>query len=481
MLRSLWFKLTLYFSLLFYVFSIFFNSLLVVAIIPSEYRKMFVPEVVADAIREERYILIQLLKHVEDENDFRKIVRKEMTDRLRNLSVPDPEPGLELSLKDVSKPKIFFKIVDVSGSVVCSSPENWTQLEENAFAALQTEYGQTGNGDTAVSLERQGQIWTSLTVKGFDNTVYGRIDLLLIGEFNYFVMLTTYFAYLWHQFFYLLAIYLFASLPCGLLANRFVTGRLKNMHSVTSAWRKGDFSPRIHVHEKSSDVLARHSRTLNRMADELQSLLKLRYQAAVLEERTRMARELHDTVKQNLFALKLQLAVTEKKIHNPDIAKLIHEAQKITHEAQQDINAILVQLTPEQSSATGLFGHLTDIAEDMRRRYGLVVVWERQEPVALPPDEERNLIRIGQEAMSNAARHGRATQMVMSLFQKDGFMWWKVSDNGCGMPESRSLRHATGLGLTIMRERTATLPDGLFSIGASPSGGVEIMVKWRIG
>lgn len=274
-----------------------------------------------------------------------------------------------------------------------------------------------------------------------------------------------------------LAILFLVGLVYGVIAAWFVTRRFKRENKIISVWQQGNFTPRIAVSRLHDDVRTERNLSLNKMADDLESLFSLREIMVATEERNRVARELHDTVKQNLFALNLQLAAIKHKNNQRETLEHITEAKKITREAQRDLVEIITQLHPPAHNESQFYQRISTLAEDIWQRFKVEIKWAEKESVQVTQKQEHALFRIAQEAVNNAIRHGEATRVVMALFQKDNVNYWTISDNGQGFSVKDS---PTGFGLTSMRERTAELPEGIFSIGSDSGKGVVINVQWRV-
>lgn len=472
MIRSLWFKLSAAFTF------ITMFSITVLALIPSiilnylEFVEIVTPETIARVVGEEQILFAEAVRDPRS-GKWLAMAEREMESKILNMTTDDGEFYMGFACL----PEMYYRVVDKGGAVFFSYPETFPPHAAAVFAQEAPPRG-TG-GDAARLLDAEGHIWIVQTLVDNDGGVRGRLELLLIADYDFWELVDRFlYAYI-ARWYAILGFFSLVGLMCGVVANWFVTGRLKGMNTIAAIWSGGNFGPRIPVDNGSRDVLAEHSRTLNGMADELESLVELRQRAAVTEERDRMARELHDTVKQNLFALKLQLAAIKRKNTTEATVAHIDEAQQITHEAQQDIMGILAQLDPVAPGDKGFHSRLIALAADLRRRYNIEVVWERREDVAASPEEEQTLIRIAQEAMSNSARHGRATRIVVDAFREGGVNHWVLADNGTGLPEGHADTRTSGLGLIFMRERVKELPGGTLSLGNAPRGGTKVEVKWR--
>ncbi|MEO1367761.1 MAG: histidine kinase, partial [Acidobacteriota bacterium] len=262
---------------------------------------------------------------------------------------------------------------------------------------------------------------------------------------------------------------------CGVAAAAYVVSRLRSIDAVTSRWRQGDFAARVDL--PSGDELAEHSVRLNAMAEELQSLFQLRQSVAVTEERQRVARELHDTVKQKLFALALQLAVVRSKAGDlPSAAAPIAESESLIHEAQRDLKEILTQLRPLDDVESPFSERLRSVLDDFVRRFPVSIRFEHDGDVQPRPTSEHHLVRIAQEAVTNAIRHGACDNVEISVTLDGERAALGIRDDGVGFEVARV---TPGLGIRSIRERAAELPGGEATITSEPGGGAAVEVFWR--
>ena len=146
-----------------------------------------------------------------------------------------------------------------------------------------------------------------------DPVVYGVIVLMIEPPPSALAMLGPAFAggVLLTGVLLLLAVSPFAAL-FGLVMSRSLTRRLAELSRTADAYRQGDFSQKSK--DRSSDEIGQLGRRLHQMAQEIQSLLHTRQQLAVSEERNRLAREVHDTVKQQVFAIQMQLRAAQNLV-----------------------------------------------------------------------------------------------------------------------------------------------------------------------
>lgn len=252
-----------------------------------------------------------------------------------------------------------------------------------------------------------------------------------------------------------------------------VTRRLNRIARAASAWSRGDFSDPID--DRSRDEIGRVSALLDRMALDLRGLMRSRAQLATLAERQRLARDLHDTVKQKAFALNLQLATARRLLADAPAAERLDQAQKLTQQIQQELGQILDEMRSD-SADLPFAERVRARAIDWSHTSGLVPALELEDMPALSPRHEESLLRIVDEALSNVLRHAGATRVAVSL-RRDGARWrLAVRDDGRGIaPEG-----ATGMGLGNLRQRAESLPLGRFELDSGPGRGTLVAVLFAV-
>lgn len=258
----------------------------------------------------------------------------------------------------------------------------------------------------------------------------------------------------------------------GLLTARGLTRRLLRLTSAADAWSKGDFA--VTAHDPSSDELGQLARDLNRMAEQLQNLLRDRQQLAVVEERNRLARELHDSVKQQMFALTMLMGSAQLEVDDQSEAKrILSEAERIASNAQQELSALIQALRPVALANKDLAVALRELCHDWEQRNGIVCAITIPETLTMAPEVEQQVFRVAQEALANIARHSGATRVEVHAADEQRILALRIRDNGRGFDVARA--NARGLGLSSMRERVAEL-GGTLTI-ASAAGGTSIEAR----
>jgi signal transduction histidine kinase len=191
--------------------------------------------------------------------------------------------------------------------------------------------------------------------------------------------------------------------------------------------------------------------------------------AVVLEERRRVARDIHDGVAQELAFISSRLSGPAGRVDEEDeTTSQIREAvERALDETRGAISALGRPVT--EPLHIGLAG----TAEDVTRRLGAQLVLDMDRHVTVPAAWEATLLRIVREAVANAVRHGGARTITIHLRDADGIRL-RISDDGEGF-DPAGPRSAASFGLTVMRERTESL-GGEFKLSSAPGSGTTIEV-----
>jgi signal transduction histidine kinase len=215
--------------------------------------------------------------------------------------------------------------------------------------------------------------------------------------------------------------------------------------------------------------LAAHSA----IAIENARLLERSRELTVVEERNRLARELHDSVSQTLFSISLAAGTAEALVErDPAAARAqLVELRDLAAAAQAEMRALVFELRPADLEREGLASTLRKHGEVLRRVHGVEVTVETSGETGLAPQRERELFRIAQEAMANALRHASPMHVDVRLRADDTRIRLEVEDDGQGFTVRRA---ASGhLGLATMRERARAL-GGRIEIDSEPGRGTVV-------
>ncbi len=196
---------------------------------------------------------------------------------------------------------------------------------------------------------------------------------------------------------------------------------------------------------------------------------------ALLEERQRLARELHDSVSQALFSVELNLSTAEMLLEqDPEQAhKLLDRARHTAHEALGDLRALIADLRPPALAGKSILAALRAFSHSLEAS-GITVQVEGAVERPLSPVEEADLYRIAYESINNAAKHAQASLVSVSLWIDVPSFRLVVSDDGRGF-DVASRKDGTW-GLVGMRERAERLGASL-TIESAPGRGTKIVVE----
>jgi len=203
-------------------------------------------------------------------------------------------------------------------------------------------------------------------------------------------------------------------------------------------------------------------------------------QAAILKERTRMARDIHDTLAQGFTGVILQMdaAVEALRDEEPEgAAKHIHQARELARESLGEARRSVHALRPQALEKATFTDALRALIENMTTGTSLRTSFRLEgEPHELGPVVEDNLLRIGQEALTNALKHARATEFEAQLSFGGDAVRLELRDNGNGFVVDRV--NGGGFGLIGMKERAQQIGATL-TISSPPGAGTKIVAITR--
>jgi two-component system, NarL family, sensor histidine kinase LiaS len=253
----------------------------------------------------------------------------------------------------------------------------------------------------------------------------------------------------------------------GFVMSRGLTRRLATLSAAADAWSEGNFTPL--PPERGVDEISVLGQRLRRMAERLQTLLQTQQQLAALEERNRLARELHDTVKQQSFATLMQLRAARNLLDSePAVARQhLAEAEELVKTSQQDLGRLITELRPAELEGQGLPVALRDLVNNWAQQTRIPATCQIQNERRLPLDVEQALYRVAQEALANVARHSRASAATVRLAYAPGAVTLVVSDNGVGFNPAAA---PAGFGLQSMQQRLSAVGGQLTVVSAPDSG-----------
>lgn len=222
--------------------------------------------------------------------------------------------------------------------------------------------------------------------------------------------------------------------------------RLEVLIQSTLAYERGNFSHRSPY--LGDDEIGQMGERLNKMASRVEaqvaSLQRLSTekaewnetlkQAAITEERQRLARELHDAVSQQLFAISMMTSAAKKTVEEQPrkAGSQIEMIEKMAGDAQSEMRALLLHLRPTHLEGKRLKEGVENLLHELKSKHELLIKWQIEEITGLAKGIEDHLFRIIQEALSNTLRHSKANSIELNLYVVNDQVRLKINDDGIG-------------------------------------------------
>ena len=195
----------------------------------------------------------------------------------------------------------------------------------------------------------------------------------------------------------------------------------------------------------------------------------------IQEERRRIARELHDSVSQQLFAAMMMISALNERADkfNEKEQKQLKMIEHVLSQAQSEMRALLLHLRPISLESKSLKSGIEGLLVELQTKVQMKIHWDIED-VKLPEGVEDHLFRIAQELLSNTLRHSHATTLEVYLRQLDSTVLFKIEDNGVGFNSEEILPGSYGI--NNMKERVQGL-GGQVKIVSFPNQGTTIEIK----
>lgn len=386
---------------------------------------------------------------------------------------------LQIGSVNLSNANQFLIILDNNQSVLAQIPHsnsaseyqsNVTLFEEPATQMVieRALVGETENASLAKRLDRGGMV-TAVPIQHENQQVGVAVLTFQLPRFSRDVLLPV------------IQVVLITTIPLtlgaifigtifGFFTSRGITRRIKTMTNAAEAWSQGDFS--VVAHDASGDELGHLSRRLNQMAEQLQNLLDTSQELASVEERNRLARDLHDSIKQQLFATTMQLGAAINLFEEDSDAAKTHlaTAEQLANRAQKELTGLIQELRPAALDGRGLPEALRTYLNDWSSHTGITANLRLQNEQGLPLAVEQPLFRVAQEALANIARHSQATSVDVHLQWETSQFVMTLQDDGVGF-DTKTVE--TGIGLKSMQERLELI-NGRFSLSSTLDQGTTV-------
>ena len=222
--------------------------------------------------------------------------------------------------------------------------------------------------------------------------------------------------------------------------------------------------------EKAAELLQKSYKDIRQLASNLQSIRE--------EERTSIAREIHDELGQQLTGLKMDIYWLSRKINTTDneIAAKLKESIELINATVATVRKIATDLRPSILDDLGLIAALEWQGEEFEKRSGTRVEFNNMAgDVLLKPDAVTAIFRIYQELLTNVARHANASLVKVLLQKKDNSVFLSLTDNGTGF-NTETISQKKTLGLLGIKERTLIL-GGTYEFKSRPGEGSETIIS----
>ena len=226
---------------------------------------------------------------------------------------------------------------------------------------------------------------------------------------------------------------------------------------------------------KIQKQIAEQAKLSQKLATEKVEDVETRIQEIISQERNRLARELHDSVSQQLFAASMLMSAINEARQSTDEreAKQLKMVEEVIHQSQLEMRALLLHLRPAALKGKTLQEGMEELLMELSLKVNMQLKW-KVEDFPLDKGMEDHLFRILQEAVSNTLRHAKSTNLEVLLIQRDGFVILRVADDGIGFDVEEA--KAGSYGLQNMYERAVEI-GGIIKIISLKNSGTRLEVK----
>lgn len=271
---------------------------------------------------------------------------------------------------------------------------------------------------------------------------------------------------------------------------------------IAPAYRQSHLAAPLRIEKRIIGALCVGSRQLNAYSDEHVILLtklanfaaialdnarlfQQAERAAMLEERQRIAAEMHDGLAQTLSYLKLKtdkISILLESGQNEAITEELVLSNSAIMRANRQIRESIANLMSESISSTSLQDQLSRLVEEASQHTDVKIKWQpdHEAPVTLMPDDSTEVLRIAGEAIQNALQHSGGQVVSINFGQRENSYCLKVQDDGTGFnPEAFSTNGRRHFGLSIMEARAVRL-GGNLTVNTQADQGTSVLLYWPI-
>ncbi len=224
-----------------------------------------------------------------------------------------------------------------------------------------------------------------------------------------------------------------------------------------------------HQIETIAETLEQQRTSLKKITEERVIKQDALIEERLVAERQRLARELHDSVSQQLFAASMLLSALTEETEEP----LIHQIEQIVQQAQLEMRALLLHLRPAALHDRTFTEGMEQLLSELQQKVNFDITFEL-EAIELSKGTEDHLFRIAQETLSNTLRHAKATEVHLLFIERDQYAILKIQDNGVGFEQEHYDKGSYGL--KNVKERAIEI-GATYKIVSVPSQGTIVEVK----
>lgn len=207
-------------------------------------------------------------------------------------------------------------------------------------------------------------------------------------------------------------------------------------------------------------------------------LFKQAERSAILEERSRLSRELHDSVTQSLYSASLYSAGARRFYEQnkfTEVNDYLSQIGQLTQQALKDMRLLVYELRSPELKRNGLIGALQNRLDAVERRANIKVEIKAEEYGELPEIVEENLYRIAIESLNNSLKHSQATKVCLKISQEGSDLVFAIEDNGIGFIPEIAL-DGGGVGLLTMHERADQI-GASYTVVSKPGEGTKVQIR----
>jgi len=238
------------------------------------------------------------------------------------------------------------------------------------------------------------------------------------------------------------------------------------------------------IRKGEEEVILEEMTLLSFIADHLALIVEntMLYKKAehtlIMEERSRLSRELHDSITQSLYSANLISAGAQKYAAQKKYTEVDSCLKQISHlslQALREMRLLIYELRSPELAKSGLIGALQARLDSVERRLNIKGEIDGTNYSPLPQRIEENVYRIVIEGLNNSLKHAQASKVSITLINKEDILFLEIQDDGIGF-ESESALHAGGMGLISISERAKQL-GGSFKVNSEPGHGARLEVQ----